>query len=130
MTPTRAFFTFDGRTISVDARSLAEARIAIKQLRTLKAELGIKRRLLAAEQKQIRASYTEYVRTRGSVVRGGGGLGGIVRLIQTRSRDNHRAELARQLAPLEEQKALLERQILLAEKTILQVQAEILRREA
>lgn len=123
------YVSFDGKTISIEAKSVDEAKLALKQMRIIKAELGIRKRAVAAEQKTIRADYTNYVRSRGSLLRGGGGIGGIIRLLKIKSRDNKRAELAVRLAPLEESKQSLERQILLVEAAILRVQAEIITRE-
>ena len=120
----------EGVGVSVNATSLPEAKLALKELRLKKKEFGIQKKLILARQQEIRASYTEEVRTRGSIVRGGGGIGKFLRLVQTISRDSKRSRLAVDLAPLEREKQEVENMIHTIDRVILQVEAQLLRYEA
>jgi hypothetical protein len=124
------FVTIEGTRVSVNATGLAEAKLALKELKLKKKEFGIQKKLIMTRQKEIRASYTDEVRTRGSMVRGGGGVGKFFRAIQTFSRDNKRAGLAADLAPLEKAKQEVEAMIHTLDHVILQVEAQLLRSEA
>lgn len=116
-----------GTTVSVNANSLAEAKLALKELKLKKKEFGIMKREVNERQKQIRASYTEEVRTRGSMVRGGGGLGKFFRAVQTASRDGKRAQLASALAPLEQEKQRIEAMIRAIDSATIQVESYLLK---
>ena len=124
--PPSRFVKIENNTISVNASSRAEGKLALMELRLKKKELGVQKRLLSAEQKLIRAGYTEEVRTRGSMLRGAGAIGRIFRVFQSNSRDNRRVKLASDLAPLERQKQDVEKWILLVERVILQVESQML----
>lgn len=113
--------TDDGE-LRVSARSVAEAKIAIKELKLKKKEYALVKREISQNQKQIRAEYTEQVRQRGSKFRGGGSIGRIVRTVQTINRDADRRTLAQQLAPLEQQKNVVDAMINAIDQTILQVE--------
>lgn len=126
LSPT-TFVKIEGARISVSVQGAGEAKLALKELKLKKKEFGIQRRLLASRQKEVRASYTDEVRTRGSMVRGGGGLGRFIRAVQTISRDSKRAGLANELAPLERAKQDVEAMIHAVDILILKVEAELLR---
>jgi hypothetical protein len=126
LSPT-TFVKIEGTRISVAAQGAGEAKLALKELKLKKKELGMQRRLLASRQKEVRASYTDEVRTRGSMVRGGGGFGRFIRAVQTISRDSKRAGLANELAPLERAKQDVEAMIHAVDTLILKVEAELLR---
>lgn len=108
--------------IHVSARSAAEAKIAIKELKLKKKEYALVKREISQQQKQIRAEYTDAVRQRGSKFRGGGNIGRIVRTVQTINRDADRRALAQQLAPLEQQKNVVDTMINAIDQAILQVE--------
>ena len=110
----------------VPARSVAEAKIAIKELKLKKKEYALVKREISQQQKQIRAEYTDKVRQRGSKFRGGGSIGGFVRIVQTINRDADRRTLAQELAPLEQQKNAVDAMINTIDQTILQVEKSII----
>ncbi len=116
-----------GTTVNVNVNSLAEAKLALKELKLKKKEFGLQKRGVNERQKKIRASYTEEVRNRGSMIRGGGGVGKLFRVVQTISRDSKRAQLASELAPLEQEKQGIESIIRAIDSAILQVESHILR---
>jgi hypothetical protein len=121
------FVKIEGTQISVEAHGAAEAKLALKELKLNKKELGIQKRVIASRQKEVRSSYTDEVRTRGSMMRGGGGFGRLVRAFQTVSRDSKRAGLANELAPLERAKQDIEAMIHAIDTLIIKVEAELLR---
>jgi len=110
----------------VSVRSVAEAKIAIKELKLKKKEYALVKREISQQQKQIRAEYTDKVRQRGSKFRGGGSIGGFVRTVQTINRDADRRTLAQELAPLEQQKNAVDAMINTIDQTILQVEKSII----
>ena len=112
----------DNGELRISARSVAEAKIAIKELKLKKKEYALVKREISQQQKQIRAEYTDQVRQRGSKFRGGGNVGRLVRTIQTINRDSDRRSLAQDLAPLEQQKNTIEAVINAIDQTILQVE--------
>ena len=115
-----------GTNLNVNASSLAEAKIALKELKLKKKEFALEKRSINQRQKEIRASYTSEVRSRGSKVRGGGGVGKFFRAVQTVSRDNKRAQLASDLAPFEQEKQNIEAIIHTIDSAMLQVESYIL----
>lgn len=121
------FVKIEGTRVSVNANGLAEAKLALKELKLKKKEFGIQKKVILTRQKEIRAAYTDEVRTRGSMVRGGGGVGKFFRAIQTISRDSKRSSLAADLAPLEKAKQEIEAMIHTIEHVILQVESQILK---
>lgn len=112
----------DNGELRISARSVAEAKIAIKELKLKKKEYALVKREISQQQKQIRAEYTDQVRQRGSKFRGGGSIGRLVRTVQTINRDADRRTLAQALAPLEQQKNVVEAIINAIDQTILQVE--------
>lgn len=116
----------DNGELRISARSVAEAKIAIKDLKLKKKEYALIKREISQQQKQIRAEYTDKVRQRGSKFRGGGNLGRFVRTVQTINRDADRRTLAEDLAPLEQQKNAVEAIINAIDQTILQVERFII----
>lgn len=117
--------TADGE-LHVSVRSVAEAKIAIKELKLKKKECALVKRKISQSQKQIRAEYTDSVRQRGSKFRGGGSIGRLVRTVQTINRDADRRTLAQELAPLEQQKNAVEVIINATDQAILQVEKFII----
>lgn len=106
-------------------RSVAEAKITIKCLKLKKKEYALAKKEISQQQKEIRATYTEQVRQRGSKFIGGGGIGRIVRTVQTINRDADRRNLAEALAPLEQRKNKVETAINLIDQKILQIERYI-----
>jgi hypothetical protein len=122
-----SFVTIDADgDLRVSARSVAEAKIAIKELKLKKKEYALVKREISQKQKQIRAEYTDNVCQRGSKFRGGGGIGSFVRTVQTISRDADRRSLAQELSPLEQQKNTVEAMMNAIDRAILQVEKIII----
>ena|SRR6266496_6712209 len=121
------FVQFVGNEIRVRTNSLDETKMAVKELKLMKKQYSLAKRTVGEEQKQIRAQYTQEVRSRGSMMRGGGGIGRFVRDIQSSSRDNRKARLASDLAPLEKKKQEIEAMIRAIDSTIIQVEAAIIK---
>jgi hypothetical protein len=116
-----------GSRISVNAKTLPEAKVALKELRMVKKEYSLKKREINEIQKAIRAKYTDDIRRRGSMFRGGGGIGRFVRDVQSAGRDAHRERLAKALAPYEKQKQEVESAIMAIDSLIIQAEANIAR---
>lgn len=112
--------------VHVSARSVVEAKIAIKELKLKKKDYTLIKREISQNQKQLRANYTDGVRQRGSKFRGGGSIGSFVRTVQTINHDAERRNLAQELTPLEQQKNAVERIINEIDKAILQVEKFII----
>jgi hypothetical protein len=129
MLPNQSSFVtiINNSELHVSARSIAEARIAIKELKLKKKEYTLIKREISQNQKQIRAEYTDQVRQRGSKFRGGGSIGSFVRTVQTINRDSQRRTLAQELAPLEQQKNAIESIINKIDQMILQVEKLIIK---
>ena len=125
---------YQGNFVSIDdegefhisVESVQEAKIAIKELKLKKKEYALVKREISQQQKVIRAEYTENVRQRGSKMRGGGGLGQLIRTVQTINRDADRRALAQQLAPLEQQNNIIDGIINAIEQAILKIEKYIL----
>jgi hypothetical protein len=95
-----AYVQIEGTQVRVQCKTLAELKIAIKELKLKKKEFNLIKRNINEKQKSIRAAYTNEVRSRGSMVRGGGGLGRFFRALQSISRDRRRSNFAAQLEPV------------------------------
>jgi hypothetical protein len=117
-------FTASGQ-IRVHTRNAAEAKAAIRELRTKKKELSLSKRAIMQEQREIRAAYTDLVRRRGSKFIGGRSVGRIIRAFQTLNRDAARSQLAKELAPLEQERARIEAWNMAIDSVIIQLQASI-----
>jgi len=116
----------DGQ-ITVEARSLQEAKLALKELKLKKKELSLLKRQVTEQERAIRAGYTDAVRRRGSKIQGGGGIGRFIRMMQTASRDSARRNLAEQLAHYEQERRRIESMKSAIDQLILQVESIILR---
>jgi cobalamin biosynthesis Co2+ chelatase CbiK len=112
--------------LNVSAKSVAEAKIAIKELKLNKREYALAKREISQQQKLIRAEYTNSVRQKGSKFIGGGGFGRLVRTVQTISRDADRRTLAQELAPLEQHKNAIDCIINAIEQAVLQLEKFII----
>lgn len=115
----------DNGELRVSAQSVAEAKIALKELKLRKKEYALVKREISQHHKQIRAEYTDMIRQRGSKFIGGGGIGRLLRTVQTINRDADRRTLAQQLAPLEQKKNGIEAIINAIDQMILQVERYI-----
>ncbi len=69
--------------IEVNPNTPQEAQLAPRELRLVKKEYSLAKRQINEMQQAIRAEYTDEVRRRGSMMRGGGGLGKFVRTLQS-----------------------------------------------
>lgn len=96
------FVTIKGSTVSIrEFRSEEDYAPALAELRAIKRELAIKKRLVRETQKRMRSNYTAEVRQRGLLWGGTGSSARALRRIQLHYRSDRRARLARDLAPLE-----------------------------
>ena len=111
----------DGK-LDISVQSLAEAKIAIKELKQKKKEYALRKREISQQQKTIRAEYTDKVCQRGSKVRGSSIMGRLARTLQTSKSDADRRALAQQLAPLEQQKNAVDEKINAIDQAILQIE--------
>jgi hypothetical protein len=118
--------TTEGK-LCVSAQSVAEAKIAIKELKLKKKEYALVKRKISQSQKQIRAEYTHNVRQRGSKFRGSGSIGRLIRTVQTINRDADRRTLAQELAPLEHQKSAVEATLNAIDQAIVQLEKFIIK---
>jgi len=91
--------------ISYSVVDAAQAKLAIKELKLLKKGYALRKKEIVAEIQATRFNYSQEVKSRGSMMRGGGGFGRFVRAIQSVSRDSKRSGLASALHPLEVRKA-------------------------
>jgi hypothetical protein len=117
--------TVDRNGVRLNIGSVAEAKQALKELKLKKKELSLLRKQVVAQQQALRAEHTDKVRTQGSMLRGGGGLGKFIRNVQRASRDADKRQLANALRPLEMQKQSLDSLITAVEQAILKVEAYI-----
>lgn len=113
-----------------EVNSIDDAKLAIKELKIKKKEYALTKKLLANQQKQLRAEYTNEVRTRGSMVKGRGAILGFARSMQSISRDNRRAKLAKDLAPLEQKKMRVEKVVSAIDDAIIKLEAYILNQQS
>jgi hypothetical protein len=114
--------------VKVHARSVDEAKLALKQLKLRKKELGVLKREITSREQSIRAEYADHVRRQGSKLRGGGGIGRFVRNVQTAQRDSARKDLAKKLGPLDKDKHRLDMMIATVDKVILQVELQLMKK--
>lgn len=126
LTPS-TFVQIEGTSVRYTVNNLAEAKIAMKELKIKKKEFGLLKREIAGRQNEIRAGYTHEVRNRGSMMRAGGGFGKIVRMFQTASRDSKRAGLAHDLAPLETEKNEIEALINAIDSLMIRLEVDMLK---
>jgi hypothetical protein len=119
----RSYIDFlpDGQVI-ISAQSALEAKLALKELKLEKKKYRLLKKQITEQERQIRATYTDHIRQRGSKFQGGQGLGRFIRRVQTDLRDNKRRSLALELAPLEQEKRRIENMIESFDKAILEVE--------
>jgi hypothetical protein len=105
--------------------SVAEAKLAIKEIRIKKKELALFKREVLARQRELRAAHTHSTRTQAPMMRGGGGFGRFVRAIQSASRHSDRSSLASDLAPLEDERLRIDGDMRGFDSLILQLETYI-----
>jgi hypothetical protein len=115
------FFKSDGGILS-SAKVASEAKLAIKEIRLRKKEFQLYKKGVAAEMAELRAERRLKVAKQGSMMRGGGEFGKIVRSMERISRDSARARHASQLSPLEHKKAIIDERIAILDSAILQLE--------
>ena len=120
------FIKLNGSVLTVYTNSVPEKKLAIKEINLKKKELALEKRSINDQQKIIRATYTANVRSRRSLISGGGQFGQAIRTIERNSHDRERAHLARDLAPLDEKKQHLDAMILALDNLALQLELQIL----
>ena len=125
--PETSVISYEDGEIRLRVRSVADARIAIKELKIKKKELSLLKRELAAQQKELRAAHAQAVRARGPMMRGGGSFGKVIRAVQSISRNYTRAEFANSLAPVEDEKMNIDRDLQGLESLILQLEHFIIK---
>ena len=113
--------------ITIRARSVPEAKLAIKQLKLIKKELSLEKRSITEKEREIRAIYTDTVRRQGTKFSGGGKVGEYIRKEQTRDRDVVRGKLADLLAPLEYRRRHIEARAIKIDQLIVKLEEYIVR---
>jgi hypothetical protein len=91
--------------IKIQAKNIDEAKVAIKELKLRKKQLALSKKELSNQIAQIRANYRLESAKRGSMMRGGGGLGKFVRGMEQINRNAARIQKEKSIDPLEKQKA-------------------------
>ena len=109
--------------VQMRIKSKQEGAFAVKNLKLFKKTVRIRKKEVELAMRNVRADYTAYTRTRGSMLRGGGAIGKFVRSFQTIGRDVERANLAQQLAPLEHQRHCWERLLMTLDGCILSIES-------
>ena len=104
-----------------------QAKHAIKEIRFVKRQIRILLKETNAELREIRHEYTDYTRRRLPMMRGGGKLGKLARVVQTASRHLNKNELASKIEPVHEHKEYLERVINKLDQHVLSIEALLLR---
>ncbi|MEA2516111.1 MAG: hypothetical protein QOJ59_5600 [Thermomicrobiales bacterium] len=121
--------SFDGDRIRANVKSASEAKMAIKELRVMKKALSADKKAVASRLSEIRAQRQVKLGKRGSMMRGGKGLGRFVRSVQSASRDSERASHATAVAPYEEEKTRIERKMIAIDQMIAKLEAHSIQYE-
>lgn len=106
--PERGVRLIENGGVEWNVQSVAEAKLAIKQIRVFKRETNVQKKVINAELAAIRANRRAQIAQQGSKMRGGGRFGQGVRALQTLNRDADRRKHVDALAPYEDQKRLLD----------------------
>lgn len=107
----------------------AEGKLAIKELRLLKKQLGLQKREVNAELQALRTQYSQSTKRRGSSVRGGGSVGRFFRSMDQLSRDSQRSTHANALDPYLAQRARIDERIGAVDQMIIKIEAVLLQNE-
>jgi len=115
----------DGR-IDISVDSVPGAKLAIKHLRLKKREYAAEKKEVQAEITEIRSGRRTQVAKQGSIVRGGGKFGQVVRTGQRAGRDRDRVQYTNQLQPYEQAKATIDHKVLQIDLAITKLEKYIL----
>ncbi len=116
----------DNGDIHLNVNSVAEAKLAIKQLKLQKKDVALQKRRVQQEITGINAQRRDQLARQGRMPRGGGGLGRTVRAFEGFSRDQQKAQHEQRLGPYQAQKARLESYALHLDKAIHHLETYIL----
>lgn len=119
-------FTDDGQ-IAYKVNSVAEAKLAIKQLRLRKKAVGLEKREVTQAITAINTERRQQTANQGSMMRGGGNLGKFTRSMQAISRDADKRNHAARLQPYQQEKARLDNYTLTVDRLIAELETYILR---
>ena len=108
----------EGDTFSIQAETLPDARVALKELKFLKKDLQLEKKMVAADLKVLRTSRSQQVASQGSMMRGGGQGGQVLRTFQRIGRDHDRSKHASNMAPYQQAIAELDERINQVDKVI------------
>jgi hypothetical protein len=125
--PSPSIVQITGSGVTANVHSIAEAKIAIKELKLKKKEYSLLKKNLINQQKQLRAEYNHEVRTRGRIVRGIGIEGLFAQEAERTTREARKVKLANDLAPLEEKKQDIDAMLSGIANTILLLETYILK---
>lgn len=117
---------YDNGDIQLNIRSVTEAKLAIKELKLRKKEINAEKKEVNARISEIRSAYRQQSTERGSMMRGGGGIGKFARAIQRSTSDASRQNKERAIAPHEQRKLQLDRMIVAIDNAIIQTERYIL----
>jgi hypothetical protein len=118
-------FTDDG-SIAFRGNSVADAKLAIKQLRLRKKAVGLEKREVTQAITAINAERRMQTANQGSMVRGRGGVAQTMRAFQSISRDADKRNHAARLQPYQQEKARLDEYTLTIDQMITKLEAYIL----
>lgn len=107
-------------------RSVDDARRAVSDLKFRKRELAVAKRVVADQAQVVQADYTDQVRRRAPMMRGGGNAGRIVRGMQQAGHSGARRQLADLKRPLEAERRDLESQLTTIDEVLLKLESYIM----
>ncbi len=116
--------------IVVSVSSVADARLASKDVRLRKRELGVEKKAVTQQMAAMRADYRTSIANRGPSMRGGGNLGKFVRGMDQINRANARSSQANALQPYEVQKQVIDRQIVSLDTLLNQLDGYIIQQQS
>lgn len=111
--------------IKISVGSIEEAKLAIKQLNIHKKQLGIQKKEVSSQITQVRSQYRVASAQRGSMMRGGGTVGKVVRIFQRANRDTARLNKENTIVPLEQEKQRIDVLMMNIDSAVLKLQQYI-----
>lgn len=117
----------DDGDIVIAVTTVPEAKLAIRRLRLKKREYAAQKKELQAAINAIRAERRAEIAQQGSMLRGGGTFGQVVRAGQRLGRDADRRAYVQRLQPYEDAKAAIDRMVLEIDKSITTLEAFVLK---
>jgi hypothetical protein len=108
----------EGTTFSIEAEQLSDARLAMSELKFLKRDLQLEKKMVVANLKILRTSRSQQIARQGSMTRGGSQFGQIVRTFERMGRDHDRSKHVNRLAPFQQTIAVLDDRIMQVDKVI------------